>query len=81
MTVASTGAPQPAEKGQLALWLPKEGLGAGEDGPAAKAPAKPKAATKAVPAKSKPATPALPPVKDKRPQPAAALWPWTLFGN
>jgi hypothetical protein len=73
--------PQPAERPQLALWLPKPGLVAGEEKPVAKAPAKPKVAAKAVATKPKPATPALPVVKDRRPQPVAVQWPWNLFGN
>jgi len=79
MTVSS-GAPQPAEKPQLALWLPNPGFGAGEERPAGKAPAKPKVAAKTVPTKPKPATSALPAVRDKRPQPKAAEWPWNLLG-
>ena len=81
MSAVSNGPPQPAEKPQLALWLPKPGFVAGEERPAAKAPAKPKVAAKTVPTKPKPATPALPVVRDKRPQPVAAQWPWNLFGN
>ena len=78
MMVVSSGAPPSAEKQQLALWLPRRSLVGIDDRPAAKTPAKPKAA---LAAKPKPATPALPVVRDKRPQPAAAQWPWSLFGN
>jgi len=74
MTAVSSGTPQPAEKPQLALWLPKPGFVAGEK----KAPAKPKVAAKTVPTKAKPPSPV---VRDKRPQPVAAQWPWNLFGN
>jgi hypothetical protein len=79
MAAVSSGAPQPAEKPQLALWLPRQRLV--DDRPPAKTPAKPKTAAKTVPTKPKPATAALPAVRDKRPQPAAAQWPWNLFGN
>ena len=78
MTAVSSGTPQPAEKPQLALWLPKPGFVAGEKRPTAKAPAKPKVVAKTVPTKAKPPSPV---VRDKRPQPAAAQWPWNLFGN
>ena len=78
MTVVSSGTLQPAERPQLALWLPRQSLVGIDDRPAAKMPAKPKAA---FPAKPKPVTPALPMVRDKRPRPAAAQWPWSLFAN
>jgi len=78
MMVVSSGTPQPAEKQQLALWLPRQSLVGIDERPAAKSPAKPKAA---FPAKPKPVTPALPVVRDKRPRPAAAQWPWSLFTN
>jgi hypothetical protein len=78
MTVVSSGTPHPAEKPQLALWLPRQSLVGIDDRPAAKTAAKPKAA---LAAKPKPVTPALPVVRNKRPQPAAAQWPWNLFGN
>ena len=56
MMAVSSGTPQPAEKPQLALWLPKPGFVAGDERPAAKTPAKPKVVAKTVPTKPKPAT-------------------------
>jgi hypothetical protein len=44
-------------------------------------PAKPKVVAKAPSAKTKPAVKEQPSVKSKRPQQAAAQWPWSLFSN
>ncbi len=77
--VARSGSSAPTEKPRLTLSHWARRLVADNDGPAAAPPAKPKAAAKAAPAKPKPAVSGIPPVK--RPQQAAAPWPWEFFRN
>jgi hypothetical protein len=69
---------QVADKPQLNLWLPKHGFAADVGKPAARPQAKPKAVVKTDAAK--PRAPAVAAAKDKRPQAAAAPWPWNLLG-
>jgi hypothetical protein len=71
---------QPADKPRLSLWLPKHGFAAEVAKPAAKPQAKPKPAARADAAKPKAAAAAATAARDKRPQAAAAPWPWNLFG-
>jgi hypothetical protein len=71
---------QPADKPQLSLWLPKHGFAADDDKRAAKSQAKPKPSAKPAPVKPKSTVQAVPAAKDKRPQAAAAPWPWNLLG-
>ena len=52
-----------------------------DDGPPARAPAKPKAAAKTAPTKPKPVVAAAPVVREKRPQAAAPQWPWNLISQ
>jgi hypothetical protein len=71
---------QPGDKPQLNLWLPKHDFAADVGKPAAKPQAKPKAVVKTDAAKPKSTAQAVTAAKDKRPQAAAAQWPWNLFG-
>lgn len=75
---APIAAPRPAEMPQATLSHWARRVVAVKAGPAAAPPTKPKAA-KAPPAKPKPAASGIPPVK--RPQQAAAPWPWEFFRN
>jgi hypothetical protein len=71
---------QPGDKPQLNLWLPKHGFAADVGKPAAKPQAKPKAVVKTDAAKPRAPAQAVAAAKDKRPQAAAAPWPWNLLG-
>jgi len=71
---------QPADKPQLSLWLPKHGFAADVARPVARSQAKPKAAIKSDAGKPRAPAQAIAAAKEKRPQAAAAQWPWNLFG-
>ena len=79
--VAPDATPRPAERPQLGLSHARHRLIGVDDRPAVALPAKAKPAAKSTPVKPKLAIPRPPPVKDGRPQQAAAPWPWDPFRN
>ena len=83
--VAPASTREPEVKPQFPLLHPRQRfLATDDDKPSAPQP-KPKVVApkvaKALPATTKPAVNVQPAVKDKRPQQAAAPWPWSLFTN
>ena len=76
---SAAASPVPAEKPQPTLSPPRHRFVAVDEPPPAAPPAKPKTVAKAVPVKTGPVVQAPPAVR--RPQPAAAPWPWDPFRN
>lgn len=79
-SIAPASTREPEAKPQFPLLHARQRFLAIDNAPPAP-PAKPKVVAKPLPASTKPAPKAQPAVKDKRPQQAAAPWPWNLFTN